>query len=43
MNEQPIITEKQVQQAVDYLRDTAKEAAAARANRRYLEEFRKSL
>ena len=42
MNEQPIITEKQVQQAVDYLRDTAKEAAAARANRRYLEEFRKS-
>ena len=38
-----VISEKEVEQAVDYLRDTAEEAAKCKAERIYLEEFRKSL
>ena len=38
-----MITEEDVAKAVDYLRDTAVEAAQARADRIYLEEYRKSL
>ena len=42
MNEQ-IISEKEVSKALDYLRDSAAEVAKAKAERIYLEEFRKSL
>ncbi len=38
-----MISEKEVEQAVDYLRDTAEQAAKCKAERIYLEEFRKSL
>ena len=38
-----MITEEEVEKAIDYLRDTAIEAAQARADRIYLEEYRKSL
>ena len=38
-----MITEEEVEKAIDYLRDTAVEAAQARADRIYLEEYRKSL
>jgi hypothetical protein len=37
------ITESDVERAIDYLRDTAESTAQARANRIYLEEYRKSL
>lgn len=37
------INEDQVQLALDYLRDSADEAAEARAHRIYVEEYRKSL
>lgn len=37
------ISEEDAQKAVDYLRDTADSTAQARANRIYLEEYRKSL
>tara|TARA_R100001460_G_scaffold32478_4_gene63684 strand:- start:12435 stop:12770 length:336 start_codon:yes stop_codon:yes gene_type:complete len=42
MNEQ-IISEKEVSKALDYLRDSAAEVAKAKAERSYLEEYRKSL
>ena len=42
MNEQ-IISEKEVSKALDYLRDSAAEVAKAKAERIYLEEYRKSL
>ena len=38
-----MITEEEVEKAIDYLRDTAVDAAQARADRIYLEEYRKSL
>ncbi len=38
-----MISEQEVEKAVDYLRDTAEEAAKRKAERIYLEEFRKSL
>ncbi len=37
------ITDEEVEKALDYLRDQSSVAAAARANRLYLEEYRKSL
>ena len=42
MNEQ-IISEQEVSKALDYLRDSASEVAKAKAERIYLEEYRKSL
>ena len=42
MNEQ-ISSEKEVSKALDYLRDSAAEVAKAKAERIYLEEYRKSL
>ena len=42
MNKQ-IITDEDVSKAVDYLRDTAEEAAKNKSERIYLEEYRKSL
>lgn len=38
-----MVTEAEVQKAVDFLRDNATPAAEARAVRIYLEEFRKTL
>lgn len=38
-----MISENEVEKAVDYLRDTAEQAAKCKAERIYLEEFRKSL
>ena len=38
-----MVTDEQVQQALDYLRDSAPLAAGARADRIYAEEYRKSL
>ena len=37
------LTDEDISKAVDYLRDTAEEAAKNKAERIYLEEFRKSL
>ena len=38
-----MITEQEVEAAVDWLRDTAQEAAQKRAERLYLDEYRKVL
>jgi hypothetical protein len=38
-----VISEKQVEQALDYLRDNCEEAAQARAESHYMEQYRKSL
>lgn len=38
-----MITDDEVQKALDYLRDEADNAAQARADRLYLEQYRKSL
>ena len=38
-----MITDEEVEKAIDYLRDSAPQAAQSRANRLYLDEFRKSL
>lgn len=38
-----MITDEEVEKAVDYLRDNATESAQARANRIYCDEYRKSL
>ncbi len=38
-----MITDEQAEKALDYLRDNADKTAAARANRIYMEEYRKSL
>ena len=38
-----MISDDEVEKAIDYLRDNATEAAQARANRIYIEEYRKSL
>lgn len=38
-----MISDNEIQAALDYLRDNAKRAAQARANRAYVEEYRKSL
>lgn len=39
----PVITEQDVEKALDYLRDQASAAAMARANREYVEAFRKTI
>jgi ribosomal protein S17 len=39
----PFISEEQVEAALDYLRDSAEEAASARAERHHLEDYIKSL
>ena len=38
-----MITQKQIESALDFLRDSAVEAAQFKANRVYMEEYRKSL
>lgn len=38
-----MVTDEDVEKALDYLRDSAVDAAQTRANRIYMEEFRKSL
>ena len=38
-----MITDDEAERAVDFLRDNARKAAQATANRRYLEEYRKVL
>ena len=38
-----MISEQEVERALDYLRDNATKAATARANRVYVEEYRKVL
>jgi len=38
-----MISEKEIDDALDYLQDSAEKAAKARAERIYLEEYRKSL
>lgn len=38
-----MLTDDDVEKALDYLRDSAVDAAQTRANRIYMEEFRKSL
>ena len=38
-----MISDGEIQKALDYLRDNADDAAQARANRIYMEEYRKSL
>lgn len=38
-----MISDLEIEKAVDYLRDNATKAAQARANRIYLEEFRKTI
>jgi len=38
-----MINEQDVEKAVDYLRESSNESAMATANRKYLDEFRKSL
>ena len=38
-----MISNKEIQKAFDFLRDSAVDAAKCRANRVYLEEYRKSL
>ena len=38
-----MITDLEIEKAVDYLRDNATKAAQARANRIYLEEYRKTI
>ena len=40
---QPFITEEEIDKALAYLRDSAELAAEARANRQYVEEFRKTI
>ena len=37
------ITDEEIDKALDYLRDNARDAAQAKANRVYVEEFRKTL
>lgn len=43
MNNKQIITDEDVQKSLDFLRDTALKAAQYKAERIYLEEYRKSL
>lgn len=43
MSNRQFITEDEVDRALDWLRDNADEAAAAAANRSYVQEYRKSL
>lgn len=41
MNNRSFITDDEIDKALDYLRDNARDAAQAKANRVYVEEYRK--
>ena len=41
MNNPSFISDDEIDRALDYLRDNARDAAQARANRIYVEEYRK--
>ena len=41
MNNRSFITDEEIDKALDYLRDNARDAAQAKANRVYVEEYRK--
>lgn len=41
MTNRSLITDEEIDKALDYLRDNAREAAQAKANRVYVEEYRK--
>lgn len=43
MSNRSFITDEEIDRALDYLRDSAREAAQARADRVYVEEYRKTL
>lgn len=43
MNNRSFITDDEIDKALDFLRDNARDAAQARADRVYVEEFRKTL
>ena len=43
MTNRSFITDDEIDKALDFLRDNAREAAQARADRVYVEEFRKTL
>lgn len=43
MNARAFISDEEIDRALDFLRDSADDAAKARAERIYLEEYRKSL
>ena len=43
MTNRSFITDEEIDKALDYLRDNARDAAQAKANRIYVEEFRKVL
>ena len=43
MSNRDFITDSEIDKALDYLRDNARDAAQAKANRVYVEEFRKTL
>jgi hypothetical protein len=43
MSNRSFITDDEIDKALDYLRDNARDAAQAKANRVYVEEFRKVL
>jgi hypothetical protein len=43
LNERQFISEQEVDRALDYLRDSADAAAKARAERIYVEEYRKTI
>lgn len=38
-----MITDEQAEKAIDYIRDNSEKAAEAKANRIYMEEYRKSI
>lgn len=43
MSNRSFITDEEIDRALDFLRDSAREAAQARADRVYVEEYRKTL
>ena len=43
MSNRSFITDEEIDKALDFLRDNARDAAQARADRVYVEEFRKTL
>lgn len=43
MNNRSFITDEEIDKALDYLRDNARDAAQAKADRVYVEEYRKVL
>lgn len=43
MNNRPFIADDEIDMALDFLRDNARDAAQARADRIYVEEYRKTI